>query len=175
MIKLQRQKLTDPSGSPVLRSLLLDRGSLTRRLIALSHGQFRVRVDSMRWSMPLPWEARLIRARDRETVLTREVTLLCNDRPTVFARSLLPRRTLRGRFRALRHLGTRPLGELLFTDPAVRRGHTFFFTVQNGAPLHSGASERITTARNEFWARASLFYIGNDPLLVTEIFLTDGE
>lgn len=127
----------------------------------------------MRWGTPLPWEARLIRAHHRETVLTREVTLLCNDQPTVFARSLLPRRALRGRFRALRHLGTRPLGELLFTDPAVQRGHTFFFVVQSGAPLYAGASKRASSRSNKFWARASLFYIGKEPLLVTEIFLTD--
>jgi chorismate--pyruvate lyase len=71
-------------------------------------------------------------------------------------------------------LGTRPLGELLFTDPAVRRGRTFFFTVQDGTPLHYGASTRAAATRCEFWARASLFYIGIEPILVTEIFLTDG-
>lgn len=157
----------------MLRSLLLDRGSLTRRLITLSQGDFRVRLDRLAWGAPFAGEARTLGLRAREAALLREVTLMCRERAAVFARSVIPQRTLRGRYRRLRHLGSRPLGELLFTDKHVVRGRTRIFPVRPGDTLYAGALRRAARARPRFWGRTSLFYIGGEPLLVTEIFLSD--
>ncbi len=156
-----------------MRSLLLDRGSLTRRLIALSQGDFRVRLDRVAWGAPFAREACSLGLRAREAALLREVTLMCHERAAVFARSVMPRRTLQGRYRRLRHLGTRPLGELLFTDRHVVRGPTRIFPVRPGDALYAGALRRAARASPRFWGRSSLFYIGGEPLLVTEIFLSD--
>lgn len=158
--------------SPLLRSLLLERGSLTRRLVALANGEFRVRLDTLRLRTPHPHESRTLHLRTRESALVREVTLLCREQPLVYARSVLPITTLHGRFRRLRHLGTRPLGEFLFTSPGVHRGEMRLVRVAPNHRLHAGATERMRTLR-EFWGRESLFYIGGDPLLVTEVFLSD--
>lgn len=158
---------------PLLRSLLLDRGSLTRRLVALSRGDFRVRLDRLAWAAPFACEAHTLGLRAREAALLREVTLMCLGRAAVFARSVIPRRTLQGRYRRLRHLGTRPLGELLFTDRHVVRGQTRVFPVKPGDALYAGALRRAAHPSPRFWGRTSLFYIGGEPLLVTEIFLSD--
>jgi chorismate--pyruvate lyase len=158
---------------PLLRSLLLDRGSLTRRLIALSQGDFRVQLDRLAWGAPFADEAHVLGLRAREVALLREVTLLCHEKAAVFARSVMPRRTLQGRYRRLRHLGNRPLGELLFTDKHVARGETRIFPVRAGDALYGGAIRRAVRQCPRFWGRSSLFYIGGEPLLVTEIFLSD--
>ena len=50
-------------------------------------------------------------------------------------------------------IGSRPLGEILFDDSEIKRGHLEVGSFQNS------------------WARRSTFTIGKTNLLVTEIFL----
>jgi len=51
----------------------------------------------------------------------REVLLWVDERPAVWARSVVCARGVQGAWRALRGLGNRPLAELLFADRLVRR------------------------------------------------------
>src|SRR3569623_3695951 len=101
---------------------LLDPGSLTRRLRQRCGGGFRVAVCSQRWGRPLPDERRLLGMAAAERALIREVNLLCGDTPWVFARTVMPVSSLRGRRRRLMHLGATPLGADLFADPHLCRG-----------------------------------------------------
>ncbi len=67
-------------------------------------------------------EARVLGIPLREKVWIREVHLIGCGGPWVFARSLIPVSTLRGRQRRLRNLGNTPLGAVLFQDKSMRRG-----------------------------------------------------
>ena len=98
---------------------LLDRGSLTSRLVKASEGAFRVRVVHQGWGRPLYSESQLLNTRRAETALVREVELLGHDTPWVFARTLIPASSLRGSARRLANLGEKPLGAVLF----FRRQH----------------------------------------------------
>lgn len=138
---------------------LLDSGSLTARLMALSGGDFRVQVVAQEWGRPHPSEARVLNIDPRLRVLIREVRLFGLGQPWVHARSLIPATTLTGRHRKLASLGNRPLGELLFNDPGMRRGS--IETAQ--VPLYSPDSRT--------WARRSVFMLDDKPLLVCEVFL----
>src|SRR5690606_34823407 len=104
-----------------LRDDLLDSGSLTARLIARSRGQFQVRILAQRWSLPYLSERRLLAMGEREWGLVREVLLCGGGQPWVFARSVMPARSLTGDLRRLRRLDARPLGHLLFTYPGMTR------------------------------------------------------
>jgi chorismate--pyruvate lyase len=99
------------------------------------------------------------------------VQLLCDERPWVFARSLIPARTLRGRGRRLTQLGTRPLGQVLFTDPGVRRGPVEIARIAVGQRLHQQAFAGLAEPPDAIWGRRSVFWIEERPLLVCEIFL----
>src|SRR5690606_9493092 len=104
------------------RHWLLDPGSLTKRLIRASGGQFRVQVLRQGFLPASPHERHELALGQREWPFVREVALLCHGTPWVFARTLIPSATLKGPARALTHLGTKPLGAVLFNDPQVRRG-----------------------------------------------------
>ncbi|MEH6825412.1 MAG: chorismate lyase [Motiliproteus sp.] len=138
---------------------LLDSGSLTARLVALSGGDFRVEVVAQGWERPNISEALALQIDPRLKVLVREVRLLGCGQVWVHARSLIPATTLTGRHRKLATLGSRPLGEVLFTDPGMQRGAIETARV----PLYSPASRA--------WARRSVFYLDHKPLLVSEVFL----
>jgi chorismate--pyruvate lyase len=145
---------------PQWYSWLTDSGSLTQRLVKLSQGDFQVEVVRQGWFLPTRSEARALRMRSRQHALIREVRLLGKGQTWVYARSIIPAKTLTGRQRQLRMLGNRSLGSLLFSDPSMRRG-----------PLQ--ISQLLLDTGERVWARRSLFYLSGKPLLVCEVFLPE--
>jgi chorismate--pyruvate lyase len=108
-------------------------------------------------------------------VLAREVLLVCDGSPTVFAHSVIDAAALRGRWRWLAGLGSRPLGEALFRDPQVQRGPLRFRLLRAPDRRYRGAAAALS-ARGlpvppSLWARRSVFSAGGRQLLVTEVFL----
>ncbi|EGW54802.1 chorismate--pyruvate lyase family protein [Candidatus Endoriftia persephonae] len=164
-----RQRLTQvPAGVlPWLR----DEGSLTRRVVAACSGRFRVRLLRQAWGTPFYSEAQLLRMRRGEMALVREVELLCDEVPWVFARTLIPASTLRGAARRLTLLGDKPLGAVLFSDSRIKRGRTQVARLQPRHRLFSAASVDLQPVPDELWGRRTLFHVSGRPLLVNEIFL----
>lgn len=161
------------------RHWLLDRGSLTQRLISLSGGDFRVEVVYQGWSKPTLSEARALNISPRLRTLVREVRLCGRDQTWVYARSIIPQSTLTGPQRALQHLGDRPLGAVLFKDPDMRRGPmqtaSLQMTLAPEAPANSSEPDTgehpQRPLQQSVWGRRSVFYLAGKPLLVSEVFL----
>ncbi|HRY16007.1 MAG: chorismate lyase [Candidatus Competibacteraceae bacterium] len=158
---------------PELAHWLFDPGSLTRRLRQCCPDRFQVRVLRQGRSHPSRDEAYILRLRLDAWTWTREVQLFCGDQPWVFARTLIPAVTLRGRGRRLTQLGNRPLGEVLFSDPGVRRGSMEIARIVTGQRLHQHAFAGFSEPPDAIWGRRSIFCIDGQPLLVCEIFLPD--
>lgn len=153
---------------------LRDEGSLTRRVIqACGNGVFRVRLLHQSWGAPLYSETKILRLRRGEATLIREVELLCDDHPWVFARTLIPATSLKGSARRLTQLGEKPLGAVLFSDPKVHRGITQIARLQPRHPLFAAATANLAQQPQELWGRRTLFYLSKRPILVNEIFLPE--
>ncbi len=155
---------TSPVASGAYRHWLRAEDSLTSRLQA-AFTDFRVANVSQHWAHPLPDEAAILGLRSDQTVLIREVWLQSGDLPLVFARSLLPRASLRGAWRDLGRLGSHPLGAVLFADRKVSRTPLTFCKLSRHHPI----SQRIDQAGR--WARRSVFIRSGRAILVTECFL----
>lgn len=156
---------------PALLSWLLDPSSLTLRLQRACEGNFSVQVLYQHWSKPAADEASLLGIRRGERVLVRQVHLLCDGQPWVFARTVIPASTMRGRGRRLSQLGSRPLGEVLFSDPSISRGTMQIASIHPGQVLFRRATSLLEKRPETIWGRRSLFYVGHRPLLVNEVFL----
>ncbi|HCB12077.1 MAG TPA: chorismate lyase [Gammaproteobacteria bacterium] len=156
-----------------LAQWLFDPGSLTRRLRQCCPDRFQVRVLWQGWSRPSRDEARTLCLRLDARTWTREVQLVCGDQAWVFARTLIPAATLRGRGRRLTQLGSRPLGEVLFSDPGVQRSPVEIARIIAGQRLHQCAFAGFAEPPETIWGRRSVFRIDGQPLLVCEIFLPD--
>ena len=151
------------------RDWLLDGSSLTRRLIAICGGDFQVEVTRQKWERPMRNEARALTIASDQHALVREVRLLCDGVPWVFARTVIPLATLRGRQKRLRYLGEKPLGAYLFADPRMRRASLEVAHIEPGQILFRRAASG--SKAESIWGRRSLFLLSNKPLLVSEIFL----
>lgn len=158
---------------PSLRELLLERGSLTRRLQRHFGTPIEVRIKRRYWDRPTPDEARLLGVTRQARAFIREVTLSCRGVPCVYARTVIPRATLRGRYRLLERLGNRPLGELLFSMRGMKRGPMRIARLGNDALLNRLAGRGGRSAAAPRWGRRSLFLLGGRPLIVYEIFVQD--
>lgn len=150
---------------------LRDAGSLTRAVTRACPGCFGLAVQSQGWGRALPSERSLLAVRAGMLSLVREVELQCDGQPWVFARTLIPAGSLRGSARRLAHLRSRPLGAVLFSDPATRRLGVQVARLNAQHRLYHVACSHLADPPGEIWGRRTLFSYGGKRLLVNEIFL----
>ncbi|GJM08686.1 MAG: putative chorismate pyruvate-lyase [Lysobacteraceae bacterium] len=143
---------------------LVDPSSLTARLRARFGAGFSVAVQQLSRAWPTLNETRLLGLSGRQSLYQRCVSLRAFGEPVVQARTLIPVRTLRGRARQLTRLGSRPLGQAVFSSPDMRRGPLQTALVHTNTPIFPNLDEPC-------WGRRSVFYLGGRPLLVYEVFL----
>ncbi|WP_042887219.1 chorismate--pyruvate lyase family protein [Cupriavidus necator] len=165
----------DAAITPNLRRWVTgDDGSLTARLVAASE-RFRVARLLQRPLRPLADEWQALGQGDRTPALTREVLLICDEIPAVFAHTVVRQRHARRDWPFLRGLGERPLGGRLFVDPMVARDPFQFARLLPHHPLRQ-ALQRVLPAMGPvpmLPARRSVFRRGDGVMLVTEVFLPE--
>lgn len=150
-----------------LNHWLLDQGSLTKKLVERSQGQFHIEVLQQKIQRPRLSEYKALGLCTHRWAVVREVVLYGNNTPWVYARTIIPLSTLKGPLRRLHYLGNRSLGGTLFADPSMRR---------QGLELAGVKSEHLPTRfikEQSAWGRRSVFFIKNKPLLVCEVFLSN--
>ena len=149
---------------------LHDRGSLTERL--QRHGDFAVRLLRQGLARPTRDEAMALGVQPDRLLWIREVALLVDGRPLVFAHTVLARRPRGPLNPAFKRLGTRSLGALLFAHPAIWRGPLYCQRLDARHPLHAPAVDALQLDAPEaaLWARRSRFVFGAQSVLVSEIF-----
>jgi len=152
-------------------SWLCDRGSLTARLQA--RGRFAVRTLHQGLATPTFDEAVFLGIKPGRLAWVREVALLCDGKPVVFAHTVLPWRPRGPLTGWLARLGSRSLGALLFADAGFMRGELHSRRLDERHELFRAAIEAMQLADDApktLWARRSRFRYGAQSVLVTEVF-----
>jgi len=149
---------------------LQDNGSLTQR-IRQRCGQFDVHNLYDGLMIASHDEIALLGLSPHKKVYTREVFLLADKHPVVFAHSVVAPHHLHGAWHSLQHLGKRPLAALLFAHPLVHRAPLHYRTLKANHPLYRRAIITLDTPPPTLLARRSLFTLRGASLLVTEVFL----
>lgn len=154
-----------------LRAELLDPSSTTKRFRQLGGVTFSVQVLAQGWEKVLLSERSLLKLRERNKALVREVLIYCSGQPWMFARCVFPATTLTGKNKFFQHvLDERPLGDLLYREPSLRRSEFELSLLQ--ARKCKFAKENVLPFLFEpLWARRSIFFLHTKPILLTEVFL----
>lgn len=160
-----------PGVTPHIHAWLSDSGSLTRSVVASCRGKFRVELLAQGQGCALPSEAALLAGGAAQATLIREVKLKCGRDAYVFARTLMPMRSLRGPVHVLTRLGRRPLGEVLFSNPTTRRLRVEVARITPRHRLFARATSHLRRHPDELWGRRTLFEYGGELILVNELFL----
>lgn len=162
--------LPHSSGCGAYYDWLVHVGSLTARIRSRCE-EFRVRLAAQGRRCPFDDELAALGLRSGESAWVREVVLLCGNKPLVFAHTVLPAANARGAWRLFAGLGTKPLGELLFTDPLISREALRYARLDARYALHARAVAQSGVQADRLWARRSLFRRDGRAILVSEVFL----
>lgn len=164
--------LTHPFFVPrEFRTWLAHHGSLTRRLKQRCQG-FSVRPVRVGFVRPNRDERALLQLQAQGLAYVREVVLNCDGKPVVFAHSVVGAAALRGPWAAVTRLGSRPLGEALFSNPRVVRGRLQYRRIDaRHALMRQAARAGLVDEGKTLWARRSLFFLQGHALMVTEVFM----
>lgn len=161
------------AGGNALRPWLQERGSLTARL-KKQYADFSVQLLREVWAKPHADEKNLLQLPVATRAWVREVLLVGDGQPRVFAHSVIARKDLRGAWYGLRKMGRLPLGAALFANPKVERGALHFRKLSPAHPLYKTLSACFPLSHDQpLWARRSLFCLQRHHLLVTEVFLPE--
>jgi len=168
-LKTKWKSASSYSIKPLLLDWLLDPSSLTARLKTHCH-HFRVEVLGQQITQCCAAEANndIIEGED---VLVREVLLYCDDTPQVFARSLLPLKSLTGEEQKLAHLGENSLGQVLFNNPNLIRKRIEVGQFDQKSSISSLVDALGLPFDSSVWGRRSVFVLNNKPIMVAEVFL----
>jgi chorismate--pyruvate lyase len=153
-----------------MRHWLIDTGSLTARLKA-RYADFAVRPVLLKNAKALIDESALLGLKANQHALIREVVLMGNEQPVVFAHSVLPHASLRGAWRGLGKLGNKPLGAALFANVNVKRTPLEYKKLPRHHPISMRVAGHVPNVQKVLWARRSVFQLNCARILVTEVFL----
>ena len=87
----------------------------------------------------------------------REVVLYSDEKPLIYAKSIIPVETINLGLGLLGNLKENPLGDILFSDPEIEKKHMLFAKFQSN--------------EKKFYGRKGIYTVKGYPFSVCEIFL----
>lgn len=153
---------------------IAEAGSLTERLRERSGGRFQVQVLAQGHAALHAEDMALLGAKPDEAGYVRQVFLCGDERPWVYARSLVAGAADRW----LKELGERPLGDQVFAHADAKRSTIEAAKLDPRHTLYKEAVGRLPAAErarvvDELWARRSLLTVEGVHILIYECFLPE--
>ena len=157
--------------SPALAEWVLEPNSMTAKLRDAGGSSFRVNVIHHDWSIPRPTELNTLNLPAHSAAIVREIELICHNQTYIFARSVYPAKSMLGKNYILRHLGERPVGDIMYADPRLTRINVELAQLRPGHVDYNHAALILKNPPKSLWARRAVFIVNRHPLLISEIFL----
>lgn len=152
-----------------VKSWLCESGSLTRRLQRSFAGEFTVQVQGEVLTKPFYQELKSLGAARSEIMLVREVVLQIDRQAYVFARTTVPRSSLR-KLQKLTHLANKPLGEVIFSFYNLKRDQLDIAKIHRKQLSKKG--QALMAGGQTMWARRNTYNIDGKRLIVCEFFIS---
>ena len=150
-------------------SWVYEAGSLTKRLRNFYGDSFAVKILFHQWRPAFLSECKQLHLPHQQYNLTREVLLHADDKPLLLARTILPASTIKVAKRNLSHLGSRPLGEVIFSYPDLERLQLDITTIKSDE--WCADLRQLVSIDQTIWGRRTVYAIKKQPLIVSEFFL----
>ena len=155
-----------------LSTFLFENGSLSRLIQDRFKRKLHIDLINESWSTAMTYEKKLLSLRNYEIIFARESYLSCNNKKLVYARTVIPRKTLNAQNHTLTRLGQKPLGGILFNNNKIFRENIKYAKLPLHNELHNKAKKNCNIY-SDLYGRQSIFYVKNKPLLLIEVFLPD--
>ena len=150
------KEMTKQVRNSFIESWLVEDGPITKRISAKEDFELNLIRDEIG---EVDEEDKKYLGDTKGDIKVREVILLGNKTPKVYAKSLIPVNTIEKGFSKLGNLGNMPLGDILFEKDIFNKIDV----------LYSFFSHKS----NIFWGRKTKYLVNNLPFSVMEVFLID--
>jgi chorismate--pyruvate lyase len=151
-----------------VKNWLSESGSLTQRIKQTFSGVFSVQPQQQGSSTAFITDAERLGIAQQEEAFVREVILMVSGRAMVFARTTVKASSLKT-LEKLTKLGDKPLGEVIFSYPSLKRPQLHVASV-HVSQLSKNMAEALGTT-DFLWARRNTYEIEGQQFLVSEFFL----
>lgn len=155
-----------------VQSWVYEPGSLTQRLRDYYGDAVGVKILLQRWNTPFLSERRLLGLPENKYSLIREVLLHADGKPLILARTIIPASTIKVAKSNLAHLGSRPLGEVIFSYPKLERVEMDVALINPPTWMQPATVEAHID--QPIWGRRTVYAIAHRQMLVSEFFLPGG-
>ncbi|MBL6986130.1 MAG: chorismate lyase [Methylobacter sp.] len=152
-----------------VQSWVYEPGSLTQRLRDYYGNAVGVKILLQQWNTPFLSERRLLKLPENKYSLTREVLLHADGKPLILARTIIPANTIKVAKSNLSHLGSRPLGEVIFSYPKLERIEMDVAWIN--LPTWTQPAIAEGHIDQPIWSRRTVYEIAHRQMLVSEFFL----
>ncbi len=170
-----------------VQSWTYEPGSLTQRLRDYYGDAIRVKILLQQWNTPFLSERRLLKLHENKYSLIREVLLHADGKPLILARTIIPAKTIKAAKSNLSHLGSRPLGEVIFSYPKLERIEMDVTLIEppttawmqeveqrmEQLPTWTQAAIAEGNIDQPIWGRRTVYAIAQRQMLVSEFFLPE--
>ena len=150
------KEMTKQVRNSFIESWLIEDGPITKRISAKEDFELNLIRDEIG---EVDEEDKKYLGDTKGDIKVREVILLGNKIPKVYAKSLIPVNTIENGFSKLGSLGTKPLGDILFEKNIFNKIEV----------VYSSFSDEISI----FWGRKTKYLVKSLPFSVMEIFLIE--
>lgn len=141
------------------QALLYDSGSLTQYLRRLTQGKIELKVCREEWQHPYASECERLQLPRDEVAWLRESNWVFENEVWIQNRVIVPAKVLQtAAGEAIKNCGKKSLGDILFSDAQLERDSFDFVN--------------LSQDNKKIIARRSIFVFQQQPMLVTEIFLS---
>jgi chorismate--pyruvate lyase len=152
-----------------VQSWIYESGSLTQRLRDFYGDAIGVKILLQQWNTPFLTERKLLALPENKYSLIREVLLHADGKPLILARTIIPKITIKVAKSNLAHLGSRPLGEVIFSYPKLERIE-MDVTLINSSTWKPSAIDAVNINQS-IYGRRTVYAIAQRQMLVSEFFL----
>ena len=128
-----------------------------------------LKLLSQRWCKPTPSDIQYLQLDPALDVSVREVEMLGDAEIWVYARTVLPAMLFRGKHKDLfSQLGTRPIGDILYSYPGIKRFDIQVAHLTSSVPGYE-SMQKYEEDRTGLWARRAKFHFLGCNLSVSEV------
>jgi chorismate lyase len=166
---LENRSCTRHTLPDKVQSWVYEPGSLTQRLRDYYGDAVAVKILLQQWYTPFLTERRLLKLPENKYSLIREVLLHADGKPLILARTIIPASTIKVAKSNLSHLGSRPLGEVIFSYPKLERIEMDVTLIDPSTWTQSAIDE--VNIDQSIWGRRTVYAIAHRQMLVSEFFL----
>ena len=148
---------------------IADKQSMTQAMRRAA-GSIGVILLAQQWARPMKDEVDYLNLDYDQYVLAREVYMHKDKINWIYGRVIMPRSLFTGQYRyLLKELDTRPIGDLLYKTPGVKREEIEAKELIPEDKLFLQAMQQHDGEYDSLWARRAKFYLFDNVLSVTEV------